>query len=93
MAYEKDPNELGALWMKSGAKGEYMTGSITVNGETIKIVCFAGRKSSDKSPDWRVLKSVPRESAPPPRATDSEPPFSSTRRPDSGPVDADDIPF
>lgn len=64
MAYEKDPAELGALWVKSSAKGEYMTGSITINGETIKIVCFAGRKSSDKSPDWRVLKSVPRESRP-----------------------------
>jgi uncharacterized protein (DUF736 family) len=58
MAYERDPNELGALWLKSGAKGEYyMTG--TINGE--KVVCFRARKQSDKSPDWRVLKSVPRD--------------------------------
>lgn len=61
MAYERDPNELGALWLKSGAKGEYMTG--TINGE--KVVCFRNaRKQSDKSPDWRVLKSVPRDDRP-----------------------------
>lgn len=69
MAFEKDPNEIGALWSKSGAKGEYLTGTIEVNGgernggETIKVVCFAVKKSSDKSPAWRVLKSVPREGA------------------------------
>jgi hypothetical protein len=63
MPYEKDPNELGALWTKSGAKGDYMTGDITVNGETIKVVCFRAQKRGEKSPDWRVLKSVPREQA------------------------------
>lgn len=57
MPYEPDPNELGALWVKSGAKGDYMTG--TING--VKVVCFPNtRKSSDKAPDWRVMKSIPR---------------------------------
>lgn len=66
MAYEKDPNEIGALWEKSSAKGPYMTG--TINGE--KVVLFKnGQKRSDKSPDWRVLKSKPREQV------DEEPPF------------------
>jgi hypothetical protein len=57
MAFEKDPDELGALWLKSGAKGDYMTGEI--NG--VKVVCFPVTKGGDKSPTWRVLKSKPRE--------------------------------
>ena len=84
MAYEKDPNELGALWSRTGAKGEYLTGTITVNGEAIKVVCFSAKKSSDKSPDWRVLRSVPRESRP-----EAVPDQSSL----SAPVNDSDIPF
>jgi uncharacterized protein (DUF736 family) len=54
----QNPDELGALWEKTGAKGPYMTG--TVNG--VKVVVFRnGNKASDKQPDWRVLKSKPRE--------------------------------
>lgn len=57
MPFEKDPNEIGALWVKSGRKGDYMTG--TIGG--VKVVLFKNsRKNSDKSPDWRVLKSVPK---------------------------------
>jgi uncharacterized protein (DUF736 family) len=60
MPFERDENELGALWEKTSAKGTYMTG--TING--VKVVVFRnGQKRSDKSPDWRVLKSVPREGA------------------------------
>jgi uncharacterized protein (DUF736 family) len=59
MAYEKDPNEIGALWAKTSARGPYMTGMI--NGEA--VVLFKNeKKRSDKAPDWRVLKSQPRES-------------------------------
>jgi uncharacterized protein (DUF736 family) len=54
----KDPNELGALWIKDSARGEFMTG--TING--VKVVCFKNdRKTSENQPDWRVLKSKPRE--------------------------------
>lgn len=63
MPYEKDPNELGALWTKNGAKGEYMTGTLEFNGEKVNIVCFKQQKRGEKSPDWRVLKSVPRDQA------------------------------
>lgn len=50
-------DEIGALWVQNGPKGEYMTG--TINGQ--KVVVFANdKKSSDKAPDWRVLKSKPR---------------------------------
>ena len=54
----KDPNEIGALWEKSGSKGPYMTG--TINGERIVVFKNDG-KSSEKAPQWRVLKSTPRE--------------------------------
>jgi hypothetical protein len=56
---EQDPMELGALWEKTGAKGSYMTG--TING--VKVVCFRNTRAenNEKAPQWRVLKSKPRE--------------------------------
>ncbi len=72
MAFEKDPDELGALWLKTSARGEYMTG--TING--VNVVCFPAKKTSDKSPAWRVLKSKPRDGAAPVRGSDnSDVPF------------------
>jgi hypothetical protein len=56
---EKNPDELGALWLKSGSKGDYMTG--TINGQA--VVCFPNRSDNPKAPAWRVLKSKPREQA------------------------------
>lgn len=57
MPFERDPNELGALWEKSGPKGPYFTG--TISG--VKVVVFKNtKKNSEKSPDWRVLKSQPK---------------------------------
>jgi uncharacterized protein (DUF736 family) len=54
----QNPDELGALWEKQGAKGAYMTG--TISG--VKVVLFKnGNKANDKQPDWRVLKSKPRD--------------------------------
>jgi uncharacterized protein (DUF736 family) len=53
---EKNPDELGALWEKSGAKGPYMTG--TVNGEA--VVVFRNDRKTGNQPDWRVMKSKPR---------------------------------
>lgn len=54
----KNPDELGALWVKTSERGEYMTG--TING--VNVVCFPNtRKTAAKQPDWRVLKSKPRE--------------------------------
>jgi uncharacterized protein (DUF736 family) len=54
-------NELGALWIKHSDTGEYMTGSITIDGKVTPIVCFLNRhKKEAKHPDWRILKSQPR---------------------------------
>ncbi len=55
----KDPNEIGALWVKTGAKGEYLTG--TVNGEKVVVFKNSYKQPGEKSPDWRVLKSKPRD--------------------------------
>jgi hypothetical protein len=54
MPFEKNPDEIGALWAKNGAKGPYLTGEI--NG--VKVVCFAA-KPTEKGPAWRVMKSKP----------------------------------
>jgi hypothetical protein len=53
---EKNPDELGALWIKSGNKGDYMTG--TVGGQA--VVVFKNDRKTGNQPDWRVLKSKPR---------------------------------
>lgn len=65
MAFEKNPDEIGALWLKTGSKGEYMTGTIN----NVKVVCFPA-KTSDRGPTWRVLKSKPRDLSPVPVNTD-----------------------
>ncbi len=51
----KNPDELGALWIRSGAKGKYMTGDIG----GVKVVCFRNKSDNEKAPQWRVLKSQP----------------------------------
>lgn len=63
MPHQQDPDEIGALWEKSSAKGVYFTG--TINGQRV-VVFKNGNKRSEKAPDWRVLKSKP-------RAEDTEP--------------------
>ena len=58
MAYEKNPNEIGALWIKTSKKGiEFMSG--TING--VDVVCFRANKKTEKQPDWNVLKSELRD--------------------------------
>lgn len=56
---EKNPDEIGALWLKSSERGEYMTG--TVNGQA--VVVFRNDRKTGNQPDWRVLKSKPRTGA------------------------------
>jgi len=57
MAYEKNPDELGALWLKKGSKGEYMTG--TING--VNVFCTPTNSTNPKAPTWRVMKSKPKD--------------------------------
>jgi hypothetical protein len=65
---QQNPDELGALWEKAGAKGPYMTG--TINGQRV-VVFKNGNKGSEKAPDWRVLKARTQAAT---EATD-DPPF------------------
>lgn len=57
MAYEKNPDELGALWLKQGSKGAYMTG--TING--VNVFCTPTNSTNPKAPTWRVMKSKPKD--------------------------------
>jgi uncharacterized protein (DUF736 family) len=53
----RDENEIGALWKKSSANGDYFTG--TING--VNVVVFPNKyKTETKHPDWRVLKAKPK---------------------------------
>lgn len=62
MAKEKD---IGALWVKQGAKGQYLSGYVEIDGQKHPIVCFLNSyKKEAKHPDYRILKSekqAPRE--------------------------------
>ena len=80
MAYDKDPDDLGALWLKTGGKGDYMTGNISGVG----VVCFANKSDNPKAPQWRVLKAKPREAVSQPDGHADEP---------VAPITAEDVPF
>jgi hypothetical protein len=57
---KRNPDELGALWVKSGRKGDYMTG--TIEGVGAVVLFRNDRKvEGSKQPDWRVLKSKPKD--------------------------------
>ena len=56
MAFEKSPDELGALWLRSGGKGDYMTGTI----DGVKVFCTPTKSDNPKAPTWRVMKSKPK---------------------------------
>lgn len=79
MPYEKNPDEIGALWIKRSKNGvEFMSG--TING--VDVVCFRSKGTSERAPAWNVLRSKPRdEMASPPSGTynanarNEEPPF------------------
>ena len=63
MPFEKDPNEIGALWLRDGRKGPFLSGQI--NG--LDVICFPVQSENPKAPAWRVMKSEPREQRAPDR--------------------------
>lgn len=81
MPYEKNPDEIGALWIKRSSNGvEFMSGKIEGIGD---VVCFRSKSKSDKAPAWNVLKSKPRDGA------------EASRRPmhNANALDDSDIPY
>jgi len=58
---QENNDQIGAMWIKEGQRGKYMSGVIEINGEKINIVVFKnGYKKEDKHPDYRILKSRPK---------------------------------
>lgn len=58
-------DELGALWLKDGKNGKYMSGRIEINGEKINIVVFKNTyKEKENQPDYKILRSRPKTDAP-----------------------------
>ena len=80
MPFERNPDEIGSLWLRTGAKGDYMTGEIG----GVKVICFPVTSTNPKAPSWRVLKSKPREDAAPER------PMHNANAPE---LSDEDIPF
>ena len=70
----KDANEVGCLWIKVSGKGNpYLSGKIDGIGNV--VVFKVKKKTSDKQPDYRILKSTPRENAVPAQLPEPEPDF------------------
>lgn len=73
MADVHDPNELGALWVKTSPRGDYMTG--TINGEKIVVFKNENKGASGKGPDWRVFKPKAKDAPAPTVDADERIPF------------------
>ena len=50
---------IGALWLKEGNKGKFMSGVITIDGVTHNIVVFKNtlKQEGERTPDYRILPS------------------------------------
>jgi uncharacterized protein (DUF736 family) len=59
MEGQRNPDELGALWEKTSAKGVYMTG--TIGGQAVVVFKNDRKAEGSKQPDWRVMKPKPRD--------------------------------
>jgi uncharacterized protein (DUF736 family) len=71
VSYEKNPDEIGALWERQSQKGDtYLSGEI--HGEP--VVMFRANSRNPKAPNWRVLKGRPREQARPSRVDRTDAP-------------------
>lgn len=53
MAFEKNPDEIGALWTRSNDRGDYMTGEI----DGVKVICSPVKSDNPNAPAWRVKRS------------------------------------
>ena len=57
--FKRDESELGCLWIKSGPRGEFWTG--TINGQGIVVFKNDRKTPGSQQPDYRILKAKPRE--------------------------------
>ncbi len=70
MPFERDPSEIGVLWIKSGAKGDWLSG--TINGEPVIAFKNTAKKEGSKAPDWLVKRPQKKAPAPPAVPTHDE---------------------
>jgi len=48
-------NSIGALWLKDGKKGKFMSGVIEIDGKKTSILVFKNTyKDNDKKPDYTI---------------------------------------
>lgn len=71
MSYEKDPNEIGVLWEKTGKKGTYFTGKI--GDQPVVVFKNGNKKEGSNAPDWRILRPQKQEREGQPVSHPSEP--------------------
>ena len=72
--------EIGALWLKDGKKGKYMSGKMEIDGKDIVIFIHKNTKAKDTHPDYKVSRTI----------DDDEPSQESLPKTD---VEDDAIPF
>ena len=66
---EWSEREVGALWLKQSPNQKYFSGHVTVEDEfgdekKLQVVVFRNRnKQKDNHPDFRIYKSVPRNTS------------------------------
>lgn len=68
----KRDEEMGALWVKQGARGEFWTGKI---GDVPVVVFRNDNKKNPKSPDFRILRARTQDKPAPAPADDFDVPF------------------
>ena len=57
-----DNNKIGALWINEKNGKKYMSGSVEINGQAIRIVVFKNNyKEQDKHPDYNIMLSQPQQ--------------------------------
>lgn len=56
MPHERKDDELGALWLRTGRQGEYLSG--TING--VKVIAFWNERATaeNQQPHWRVKRAL-----------------------------------
>lgn len=60
MAFKK----IGALWLKEGPKGKFMSGEIEIGGQTHRIMVFKNNyKDAPNKPDYTINTDAPDETA------------------------------
>ena len=62
--FERDENELGALWKRSGKKGPFYSGQLDLtnvdsSATTLDLICFPVKSDNPKAPVLRILKGNP----------------------------------